>query len=76
MTTLSDEDDVAAARWRMEQARDAMHAAMERACPGPHQFTQHRDRRRPWCRACRRQDDGYPLPSPGPFPHPVKESGL
>lgn len=39
-------------------ARLALADAIREACPGPHSFVQHRDRRPAWCNACRRTGDG------------------
>ena len=32
------------------------------ACPGPHAYVQHRDRRPPWCKACRYTRSGHLIP--------------
>jgi len=34
-------------------------------CPGPHAYVQHRDRRPPWCEACRRTAQGELVPEAG-----------
>lgn len=34
-------------------------------CPGPHAYVQHRDRRPPWCHACRYTAAGQLIPREG-----------
>lgn len=31
-------------------------------CPGPHDYVQHRDRKPPWCNACRYTESGEKIP--------------
>lgn len=51
-------DPIDAAARKAARARERLLTLMAEACPGPHEFVQHRDNRSPWCRACRRDAGG------------------
>lgn len=49
---------IAQAAVRARRDRLKLAAAIAAACPQPHRYVQHRDRRPPWCAACRYTADG------------------
>lgn len=55
---MTTQDHIAELRGKAIDARLDLADAIREACPGPHVFVQHRDRRPAWCEACRRTDEG------------------
>jgi hypothetical protein len=46
-------------RRALQSARMDLEVAIAQACPGPHQYTQHRDGKPPWCNVCGFTGEGY-----------------
>jgi hypothetical protein len=42
----------------IRRSQESLAALLLAVCPGPHRLVQHRDRRPPWCKACRYTSDG------------------
>lgn len=58
-------DEIVNAALAFERARTRLLRRIAAQCPGPHQFVQHRDRRPPWCNACRYTADGLKVANTG-----------
>lgn len=50
--------DLEAMRERVALAEASLREAVRSNCPGEHLPVQHRDGKRPWCKACGRTDRG------------------
>ncbi len=57
--SVNTEDALAHLRAKVARAQSALTSAVEGMCPGPHVLVQNRDRRPPWCKACRRDGAGH-----------------
>lgn len=67
---MSSYDDVIArATEAVHEARLDLEVAIRKACPQPHRFVQHRDKRPPWCPACRYTADGERIDEKGIATH-------
>jgi hypothetical protein len=52
---------IAVAAGEVYAANARLEGLLRDNCRGPHRYVQHRDRKQPWCDACRYQVDGTPV---------------
>ncbi len=65
---MSSDQQIQSAVAAAAAARDHLAALIERQCPGPHGYVQHRDRQQPWCPRCGYGANGERVRTPAPEP--------